>query len=555
MDVIVTILHLVGALGVFLYGMRVMSDGIQKLAGDRMQAIMNFMTRNRVVAVLTGFMITALVQSSSATTVMVVSFVNAMLLNLQQAIGVIMGANIGTTVTTWIVSYFGFKFKISAIAIPIIGVGFPFVLSRKHSYKNFGMVLVGFGLLFLGLTFLKDSVPDIKNHPEILEFLKNYSSMGFWSYLIFVAVGTVLTIIVQSSSAAMAVTVTMAFKGWIDFPTAAAIVLGENIGTTITAYLASIGTNVHARRAARAHFLFNVFGVIWLTFIFNAFLRFILWLAPWDATLQENLPLNLSLFHTIFNISNTLVFLPFITPFAQLVNKLVKERKDEISRVYKLAYISSGIQDTVQMNLFKVQSEIKKMARIGADMVASAIEVFHNPDKHMGETVDEIKQREDYTDQMQEQISMFLVHCLEEGVGEKTTNNINAMLRITHELENIADSAFRLILLIEKKRHKKIELHPAADEEITAFSSIVMKFIIFVQERMIRHLSEDELYLALELEKKVDQSRHKLKKGAQKRIQEGADVRAELLYIDLLRHLEHIGDHSLNIAEALRSYQ
>ncbi len=555
MSVVTTILQLIGSLGVFLYGMRVMSDGIQKLAGERMQGIMNFMTRNRMIAVMTGFLITALVQSSSATTVMVVSFVNATLLNLQQAIGVIMGANIGTTVTTWIVSYFGFKFKISAIALPIIGIGFPFILSKRRGRRDFGMILVGFGLLFLGLTFLKESVPDIKNHPEILEFLKDYASMGFWSYLIFVAVGSILTIVVQSSSAAMAVTVTMAFKGWIDFPTAAAIVLGENIGTTITAYLASIGTNVHARRAARAHFLFNVFGVIWITMLFQPFLRFITWLAPWDASLQENLPLNLSLFHTAFNICNTIVFLPFVTPFALLVAKLVKEKKGEISRVYKLAFISTGLQESVQMNLFKAQSEIKKMARISAEMVRNALEVFHNPDKRMGEMVDEIKQKEDYTDQMQEQISMFLVHCMEEGVGEKTTNNINAMLRMVHELENIADSAFRLILLIEKKRHKKIQLHPSADEEITAFSSIVMKFIDFFLERMIRHLSEDELHLAIELEKKVDQSRHKLKKGARNRIQEGADVRAELLYIDLLRHLEHIGDHSLNIAEALRTYQ
>ncbi len=555
MSFIVSLLHLLGSLGVFLYGMRIMSDGIQKLAGERMQSIMNFMTRNRMVAVFTGFIITALVQSSSATTVMVVSFVNAMLLNLEQAIGVIMGANIGTTVTTWIVSFFGFKFKISAIAIPIIGIGFPFILSKKHSRKDLGMILVGFGLLFLGLTFLKDSVPDIKNHPEVLEFLKDYASMGFWSYVIFVAVGTVLTVIVQSSSAAMAVTVTMAFKGWIDFPTAAAIVLGENIGTTITAYLASIGTNVHARRAARAHFLFNVFGVLWMTVLFLPFLRFVTWLAPWDSTLQENLPLNLSLFHTVFNITNTLIFLPFIPPFAALVKRLVKEKKEEASRVYKLVYLSSGLQDTVQMNLFKAQSEIKKMAQISGKMVLDALEVFHNPDKRMGEVVDEIKQREDYTDQMQEQISLFLVHCMEEGGGEKTMNNVNSMLRMVHELENIADSAFRLILLIEKKRHKKIQLHPKADEEIRAFSEIVVRFLSFVQERMIRHLSEDELCLAQELEKKVDQSRNKLKKGARNRIHEGADVRAELLYIDLLRHLEHIGDHSLNIAEALRNYQ
>lgn len=281
-----TIFKLLGSLGVFLYGMRVMSDGLQKVAGNKLQSVLNYMTNNRIAAVLTGFIITSLIQSSSATTVMIVSFVNANLLTLTQAIGVIMGANIGTTVTTWIISFIGFKFEISAIALPIVGIGLPFIFSKYKRRRDFGEILIGFGLLFLGLMFMKSSVPDINSNPEVLEFLKHYTDLGFLSFLIFVAVGTVLTIIVQSSSAAMAVTITMAFMGWINFITAAAIVLGENIGTTITTYLASIGTNVNARRAARAHFLFNILGVIWMAFIFQYFTKFILNIAPWNSSLH-----------------------------------------------------------------------------------------------------------------------------------------------------------------------------------------------------------------------------------------------------------------------------
>ena len=319
------------------------------------------MTANRVAAIFTGFFITALVQSSSATTVMVVSFVNASLLSLTQAIGVIMGANIGTTVTTWIVSIIGFKFKISAIALPVIGVGLPFMFSKFKKRRDIGEILIGFGLLFLGLMFLKESVPNIKNNPEILEFLKNYTNLGFLSFVIFVIVGSILTVIVQSSSAAMAITVTMAFMGWIGFETAAAIVLGENIGTTVTAYLASLGTNVNARRTARAHFLFNIFGVIWMAFIFRYFTQFILKIAPWDSSLQINLPLNLSLFHTVFNIINSLIFIPFIKPFAKLVEKLVKPKASDLSKEYTFKYIKTGLQDTGQLNIQSAKSELNKM--------------------------------------------------------------------------------------------------------------------------------------------------------------------------------------------------
>ncbi len=558
---VVTIFKVLGSLGLFLYGMRVMSDGIQKVAGSKMQNILNYMTSNRAIAVFTGFLITALVQSSSATTVMVVSFVNASLLNLTQAIGVIMGANIGTTITTWIVSFFGFKFKITSMALPIIGVGLPFLFSKFKKRRDFGEILIGFGLLFLGLMFLKNSVPDINSNPGVLEFLKHYTNQGFLSFIIFVFVGTCLTIIVQSSSAAMAITVTIAFMGWINFPTAAAIILGENIGTTVTAYLASLGTNVNARRAARAHLLFNVFGVIWMACLFKLFTGengLIYKIAPWDPTLINaegklvNLPLNLSLFHTVFNLINTFLFIAFIPKFALLVEKLVKPTARDLSKEYKLQYISTGIQDTAQLNILNAKNEIAKMANITEDMFKRFLKVFYNPDKKMGTEVEDLKELEEYTDQMQEEISKFLVECTKEELSEKNVNNVNAMMRIINELENVGDSCFKLIILTQKKYDKKITLHSKADEEIKNYSQLVMEFIGFYKANLIEHLAREDLDIAYRMEQKINESRDSLKNAARNRLQQGADVRSELLYLDMLKNFEHIGDNALNIAQALR---
>ncbi len=547
-----TIFTLLGSLGVFLYGMRVMSEGLQKVAGNKMQSVLNFMTKNRFVAVLTGFLITALVQSSSATTVMVVSFVNATLLSLTQAIGVIMGANIGTTVTTWIVSFFGFKFKITAIALPIIGIGLPFIFSKFKRRRDFGEVLIGFGLLFLGLMFLKESVPDIKNNPEVLAFLQNYTDLGFLSFLIFVGVGTLLTVIVQSSSAAMAITVTMAFKGWIDFPTAAAVVLGENIGTTITAYLASLGTSVNARRAARAHFLFNTFGVIWMAIVFRYFTKLILKIAPWDPSVQSNLPLNLSLFHTIFNIMNTLIFISFVPKFARIVEKLVKPKeRDEVTE-YKLEYISTGLQDTAQMNILNAKNEISKMSDITEKMFQNFLEVFSNPDKKMGTRIEKAKEQEELTDRMQEEISKYLVELSKEELSETNVRNVNAMMRITNELESIGDSCYKLILLARRRHHKHLALHPKANEEVKDYSDLVLKSINLYKNRLNEHLHRKELNAAYDLENEINQARNDLRKTARIRLQKGTNVRSELLYLDIIKNFEHIGDYALNISQALR---
>ena len=564
-EIITIILKVMGALGVFLYGMRVMSDGLQKAAGDKLQSIMNFMTQNRVMSVLTGLVVTAFIQSSSATTVMIVSFANAGLLQLTQAIGVIMGANVGTTVTTWIVALIGFKFKISAIALPIVGIGLPFIFSKVQKRKDLGEILIGFGLLFLGLMFLKQSVPDINSHPEALSFLTYFTTLpSFISLIIFVFVGTVLTVVVQSSSAVMAIIVTIAAFGWIDFPTAAAIVLGGNIGTTVTAYLASIGTSVNARRAARAHIIFNVFGVLWMMLLFNLFTGengLIYKITPWDPTLTKmiggkevmiNLPLNLSVFHTVFNLINTFVCIGFIPAFAKLVEKMIKDDSSESDKAYSFKFIQTQLQDTPDINIISARAEVDKMAGITKEMFVLDRQLYRNPDKKMGDFLKLLKHKEDLTDQMQSEITAYLAECSRVQVSEKGMGNIAALMRIINELENIGDSSYKLGLILQRKYDNKIVLHEKADEEFADFSDMIFEFMDIYQQKMGDHLEKEVLEVAYKLEAKINNLRDNLKHASQVRIQEGGNVTSELMYLDILKHFEHIGDNSLNIAQALR---
>jgi phosphate:Na+ symporter len=550
--VIGSILEIAGGLAVFIYGMKVMSDGIQKAAGERLHSIMNFMTGNRFAGVLTGFLITAIIQSSSATTVMVVSFVNAGLLSLSQAIGVILGANIGTTVTGWIVALVGFKVNITAMALPAVALGLVLFLVRKLRKRDWGEALIGFGLLFLGLQFLKNSVPDIRGNPEVLQFLTRYTDLGILSYVIFVLAGTLLTIIVQSSSAAMAITLTMAYAGWIDFPTAAAIVLGENIGTTVTAYIASIGTRVNARRAARVHLLFNVAGVIWMAFLFRPFLRLIDLIVPGDVLGSDGITSHLAMFHTMFNICNVAVFIGLVPYLAKAVEFLIRDRKGEREKVYRLKYVATGIQDTPEINIMNAEKEIIHMAEVVEEMFSVFRDVFTHPKTKMADEVEHLEEMEDYTDQMQEELSRYLVECLKENLNETSANNVNAMIRIVDELESVADSCYNLIILAQRRYDKKILFPEKAWGELEAYTEAVVAFLEYNRNFLHQHGDEIDLEKAYELEDRINHFRNTLKKRARKRINKGSNVRAELLYIDVLSQLEHIGDFSLNISQAIR---
>ncbi len=548
---ILMLLQIIGSLGVFLYGMKVMSDGLQKSAGHRLQSVLNFMTQNRFMGVLTGVVVTGIIQSSSATTVMVVSFVNAGLLSLTQAIRTIMGANIGTTVTTWIVSYLGFKVDIATIAVPIVGIGLPFMFAKQRKYRDFGDFLIGFGLLFIGLGFLKNCVPDITQYPSTQEFLSNLSSYGVWSYLLYVAAGTILTMIIQSSSAMMTVTVAMAYKGWLDLPSAAALCLGENIGTTITAYLASLGTNVNARRAARAHTLFNVIGVIWMSFVFRYYLQFLEWIVPWDYEARVNFPLNLALFHTLFNTCNTLLLIWFVPQFAWVVERLVKPSSRDKDTSYKLQYISGALQDTADMNIIEAKKEMEKMAQIVVNMYDETMEVFHNPNKHLETKVENIGRTEELTDQMQVEITSYLQKCAQENLSETNYNNLNFLIRIIHELENIGDCNYNISKAIRHKHDKKILLSHQASEDINKLSGLTKSFLDKTRASINGGISSEELQQAFELESVINELRRTIHKASRSRMQQGEDVRGEMLFLDLVKYLEHIGDNCLNIMQAL----
>lgn len=557
MDLFLHILTVIGSLALFLYGMKIMSDGIQKAAGERLHSIVNFMTGNRFVGVVTGFSITAVIQSSSATTVMVVSFVSAGVLTLTQSIGVIMGANIGTTVTGWIIAIFGFKMKIHELALPLIGIGLPLMFYKKLKKRDWGEAIIGFGILFIGLNFLKTTMQEIGLGAEDFSFITNFSNLGYFYILICVAIGTFITIMVQSSSAAMAVTLTMAATGLIDFPTAAAIILGENIGTTITAQLAAIGTNVNARRAAWVHTLFNIFGVIWVSIFFIPFLQIVDNIIPGDmfnpasgVLTKEMVSPHLAAFHTLFNITNTFIFIWFTPLLAKLVSFIVKSKKD--NEAYHLKYISTAIQDTPEINILNAKKELLKMANITDQMFTKFLNIFENPDKKMGNEVSELIKMEETTDEMQMEISHFLVDCAKENLNETSANNVNAMIRIVHELESIGDSCVNLIILLQKRYDNKIVLHDNIMKEIEPYTKLVKDFIGFNGKHFLKHLSSEEIKKAYEIEHLIDTYRNDLKSASQERLQKGSNVVGEILYMDILRHIERIGDYSLNISQALR---
>ncbi|MFW6338503.1 MAG: Na/Pi cotransporter family protein [Alkalispirochaetaceae bacterium] len=551
MNALLQILIIFGSLGVFLYGMRMMSEGLQQAAGSRLQKILAYMTSNRFAGVASGFLITSVVQSSSATTVMVVSFVDAALLTLRQAIGVIMGANIGTTVTGWIVALLGFQFSITSVALPAIAVGTAMLLIRKIDRDDIAHALIGFGFLFLGLSLLKDAVPDIRNNPEILRFLANYTDLGFLSFLIFIVVGTLLTVAVQSSSAAMAITLTMTFNGWIDYPTAAAIVLGENIGTTVTAYLASLNAGANAKRAARAHTFFNLFGVIWMAAIFQPALGLVDAIVPGSIASRTDIAAHLAMFHTLFNIANTAICIGFVPFFERFVHRLVPESAAEDARSYRLPYVRSGLQETVELNILTARGELARMAEKVEELFLFFGELFRNPKKKVRARRKEMNDSFTLVQKMQEEITSFLVECSRETISEQTATNLNGMVRIAAQLESIADTSNKLIKLADKKAEKEIKLDDSLMKEIETYSRLVSEFLSFNKKHLKNRLTSEEYERATEMEEKINQYQKRYKKAAQKRLRTGSPVKAELYYLDVLRHLEHIGDFSLVLSQAL----
>jgi len=544
------VLRILGSLGLFLYGMKIMSDGIQKAAGDRLQRVLNFMTGTRLASVLTGFGVTAIIQSSSATTVMVVSFVNAGLLTLTQSVGVIMGANIGTTVTAWIVSLVGFKMNIAALALPAIGLGFILMMAVKWGRRDLGEAILGFGILFLGLDFLTKSMPKVT--PEALAFISSVSNLGFLTELIGVAVGMAVTILVHSSSASTAIILTLAFNGMVNFPMAAAMVLGANIGTTVDAFLASIGTRAAARRAAWVHILFNVIGTIWAVILFVPFLRLIDFMTPGEPV-GAGATTHLAMLHTIFNTINTLLFFPFVNQFAALVTRMVKDDPTDLSaREYKLAYVSASLQDTPELNIVRAEKEIRDMAGIVENMFErfrTSLGKMETAD--IEEAVAELREKEEYADKMREELSRFLVECTRQNLNPKSERHVSQLLRIVGDLENMTDDCFALSLTLERSIVKKLHFNKKEVEALTPYVLLVRDFLAFVRTHLGHKLSEEQLADASMLEEKIDEFRDRLKRLARKRLEGGANVKTELLFIDLVRRIERLGDYAFSISEAL----
>ncbi len=553
---IIDFIGLMGALGFFIYGMKVMSEGIQKIAGSKMRQILGAMTSNRYKGVFTGFMLTALVQSSSATTVMVVSFVNAGLLSLTESIGVIMGANIGTTVTAWIISLIGFKIKIASYALPIIAVGAPMLFSSKSKHKAIGETLIGFALLFMGLAALKGAVPDLKHNPEILDFLQHYTDLGYLSILMFVGIGTIVTLVVQSSSAAMAITLVMAYQGWIPFELAAAMVLGENIGTTVTANLAALIANVHAKRAARAHFLFNIGGVIWMLILFLPFLKMIG--AYMESTTGESpflvaaaIPIGLSLFHTTFNIINTTVMVFFVDRIAALVVKMVPSKGED--EEFHLEFIGMNIMPTPEISILEARKEVAKFARITTKMSEfTQTLITKKQEKSRKKLMDKMKAYEEITDRMDFEISTFLAKVSEGNISEHSSFRIRALLSINNDLERVGDIFYQVSLTIQRQLDSELWFEDNQIRNLVDIYDLLDNALVIMRKNLNSDYATVKMEDALEAERAINAKRNDLRRDYLKKVEKGKyNVKEAINYIELINGCEKLGDHVINVTEAI----
>lgn len=571
---ILQIFTLLGALGMFLYGMNLMSSGLQKAAGDRLRGFLSAMTSNPFKRVMTGLGITAIIQSSSATTVMVVSFVNAGLLTLVQAIGVIMGANIGTTVTAWLVSWLGFKADISILAVPFMLLGFLFSNSKKSQHRNIGELIVGFSLLFLGLSFMKESVPDLSETPQVLEFVKTWSGYGFWSVLIFLAFGTILTLVLQSSSATMAITLIMLSMGYIPFDMACAMVLGENIGTTITANIAASVGNVSAKRAAMSHTIFNVFGVIWALILFRPFLGLvgkIIELFGLPNPAAEGFAVadpnsadgtaalyGLSMLHTLFNTINTLILIWFTSYIEKLVKLIIKAPANQESEAFRLKYIEAGPLATPELDTEQAFKEIIHFAQISKNGLGYARAAINetDPDK-FEELRGKLVKYEEISDRIEYEIATFLNAVSAKEISGKTSREIKIMYKIIGELESLGDSGESISRILSRKNiHKKV-FDQDSIKKLNSMAALVEE----TYDVMITNLKKafdgnlTEISNAYAAEDRINNLRNNLRDEEIESIEnERKNYQTSVYYMDIVSEFEKMGDFMINISQALQKF-
>ena len=545
MNVIQPVLELIGSLGLLLYGMKLMSDGIQKSSGEKLQRALAVLTGNRFASLLTGLVVTMIIQSSGATTVMVVTFVNSGLMTLAQSVGVVFGANIGTTITAWIVSIFGFNFKISAFAIPVFGIGYFCSIIRKGRYRNWSEALMGFGMLFLGLSGLSAVFT-----PEQLGWLFTVQGDGPLAILISFVIGILITALLHSSSAFSAIVITMAFNGLINWEMAAAMTLGSNVGSTIDAVLASLGTNADARRSALIHVMFNVFGTVLALIFFHPFLDLVMVLTPGGQ--HSNIAIRISMLHTVFKTLSTVILLPLQNPLIALTQKIIKDDPEKTSNVYKLEFTGLLSKDSVTTHIMQAEKAIADMTDVVTDMFDKIqIGVTKRNNDFIEKYGEASELAEDYADQMHEQITHYLIKCESLQVTEKQLNHISNMIQIVDELENMSDSCYGTIMLISRSIEKKMKFQTEDMERLLPYIELARQFLQFIRININKQLTPEKLELARELEDGIDAFRKDLKKVARKRLEGGADVKSELLYIDIVRTIEHIGDNCFNISEIL----
>ena len=548
-------LTLVGSLGLFLFGMKMMSESLQKVAGDKMRNILAAMTSNRFKGILTGMLVTMVVQSSSATTVMVVSFVNAGLLNLVQSIGVIMGANIGTTFTAWLISLLGFKFQISALALPLIGLSFPLLFSKNKRRQSWGELVIGFSLLFMGLDFLKESVPNIGENPEILSFLSSYTNLGMGSVAIFIVIGTLLTVVIQSSSATMALTLVMCNQGWISYELAAAMVLGENIGTTITANIAAAVANVSAKRAARAHLIFNIFGVIWMFFIFKWYIGTIAStlidmgaIDPFQN--PEGVPIALSVFHSSFNLINTFLLVWFTPQIVKVVTKLIPTKEME-EEEFRLKHIGIGIMSTAELSLLQAKKEIVIYSKRTTKMFGFVRELFKETnDKNFQQTFERIAKYEDISDRVEVEIATYLNKVSSHDLSEESSKRLQAMFKIISDIESISDCNYNLARTFRRKKEANIWFNQEVRDNLNKMFDLVEESLQIMNANLEVGYTGINLGPAYEIEERINQYRNGLKEEHIKNVEGNKyKYQAGVIYNDLFSEAEKLADYAINVSE------
>ena len=556
-------LVLLGSLGLFIFGMKLMSEGLQQSAAGGLRKILSSMTRNRYLGVLSGFLVTALVQSSSATTVMTVSFVNAGLLTLLESSGVMMGANIGTTITGWLVSLFGFKISLSSYSLIFIAFGAPLMFMAKNKVKGWANAIIGFAILFMGLGFLKDAVPDLDANSGIVQFFTQFSDSPFLGRIAFVLLGTLVTIVVQSSSAAMALTLTMVLKGIIPFEVGAAMILGENIGTTITAELASLVGNVHAKRSARIHSMFNIVGVTWMIFLMPVFLNIVTWfttsilgMAPFVDELGvtisgEGATIGLSAFHTIFNLTNVLLLIWFVPQLVKIAESTVKS-KGEDDEIFKLEFISSGITQTPELSILEAKKEVVKFAELTFKMHKKSQELINELDvKKRGKLMKKIIKYEEITDSLESEIANYLGKVSTSKLTEKSSLRLRSMLSITSDLERIGDIYMQISKTVDKKTDAKLWFDQNQRDNLNELFNKVLEAYELMISNLSGNYSEINLDKSVSLEVAINELRNDLRKKHLKSMEKGDyNAQSGLIYSNIFSSIERVGDHIINVSEA-----